>query len=96
MADSTLWWLLAGAAVAVELLTGTFYLLMLGIGMAVGLTAALVLGRLIRTQLFGVEPADPLIVAGAVIMLLGIGLAAGLIPGRRATQINVVSALRYE
>jgi membrane protein implicated in regulation of membrane protease activity len=40
MADSTLWWLLAGAAVIVELLTGTFYLLMLGIGMAAGALAA--------------------------------------------------------
>jgi membrane protein implicated in regulation of membrane protease activity len=40
MVDSTLWWLLAGAAVAVELLTGTFYLLMLGIGMAAGALAA--------------------------------------------------------
>jgi membrane protein implicated in regulation of membrane protease activity len=40
MADSTLWWLLAGAAVAVELLTGTFYLLMLAIGMVAGAIAA--------------------------------------------------------
>jgi membrane protein implicated in regulation of membrane protease activity len=40
MADSTLWWLLAGASVAVELLTGTFYLLMLGIGMVAGALAA--------------------------------------------------------
>jgi membrane protein implicated in regulation of membrane protease activity len=40
MADSTLWWLLAGAAVAVELLTGTFYLLMLAIGAAAGALAA--------------------------------------------------------
>lgn len=40
MSDSTLWWLLAGAAVAVELLTGTFYLLMLGIGMAAGAVTA--------------------------------------------------------
>jgi len=40
MADSTLWWLLAGAAVAVELLTGTFYLLMLGVGMVAGALAA--------------------------------------------------------
>ena len=39
MADTTLWWLLAGAAVAVELLTGTFYLLMLAIGMAAGALA---------------------------------------------------------
>jgi membrane protein implicated in regulation of membrane protease activity len=40
MADSTLWWLLAGAAVAIELLTGTFYLLMLAFGMAAGALAA--------------------------------------------------------
>jgi membrane protein implicated in regulation of membrane protease activity len=40
MADTTLWWLLAGMAVAVELLTGTFYLLMLGVGMAAGALAA--------------------------------------------------------
>jgi membrane protein implicated in regulation of membrane protease activity len=40
MADSTTWWLLAGAAVAVELLTGTFYLLMLAVGMAAGALAA--------------------------------------------------------
>lgn len=40
MAESTLWWLLAGAAVAVELLTGTFYLLMLAIGLAAGAITA--------------------------------------------------------
>jgi membrane protein implicated in regulation of membrane protease activity len=40
MAESTLWWLLAGAAVAVELLTGTFYLLMLAIGMVAGALVA--------------------------------------------------------
>ena len=40
MADSTAWWLLAGAAVAVELVTGTFYLLMLAIGLAAGALAA--------------------------------------------------------
>jgi membrane protein implicated in regulation of membrane protease activity len=40
MAESTLWWLLTGAAVAVELVTGTFYLLMLAIGLAAGAIAA--------------------------------------------------------
>jgi membrane protein implicated in regulation of membrane protease activity len=50
MADSTLWWLLAGAAVAVELLTGTFYLLMLGMGMAAGALAAHA-GASLSTQL---------------------------------------------
>lgn len=40
LADSTLWWLLTGAAVAVELVTGTFYLLMLAIGLAAAAIAA--------------------------------------------------------
>lgn len=40
MAESTVWWLLAGAAVALELVTGTFYLLMLAIGLAAGALAA--------------------------------------------------------
>lgn len=40
MADSTVWWLVAGAAVAVELATGTFYLLMLALGLAAGALAA--------------------------------------------------------
>lgn len=40
MPESTLWWLLTGIAVAVELLTGTFYLLMLAIGLAAAALAA--------------------------------------------------------
>lgn len=40
MADSTLWWLAAGALVAAELLTGSFYLLMLALGLAAGAVAA--------------------------------------------------------
>jgi membrane protein implicated in regulation of membrane protease activity len=40
MPESTIWWLLTGTAVAVELLTGTFYLLMLAVGLAAGALAA--------------------------------------------------------
>ncbi len=40
MSEPTVWWILAGAAVAVELMTGTFYLLMLAIGLAAGAVAA--------------------------------------------------------
>ena len=40
MADSTIWWLLAGGAVALELVTGTFYLLMMAIALATGALAA--------------------------------------------------------
>jgi len=40
MADSTLWWLIAGTAVGIELVTGTFYLLMLAVGLAAAAIAA--------------------------------------------------------
>ena len=50
MADSTLWWLLAGAAVAVELLTGTFYLLMFAIGLAAAAIAAHQVDELAQVQ----------------------------------------------
>ncbi len=40
MAESTLWWLLAGGLIALELLTGTFYLLMLSLGLVGGAIAA--------------------------------------------------------
>ena len=40
MAESSIWWLLTGAAVAVELMTGTFYLLMFAVGLAAAAIAA--------------------------------------------------------
>jgi membrane protein implicated in regulation of membrane protease activity len=40
MSESTIWWLLAGVAVAVELVTGTFYLLMIAVGFMAGAIAA--------------------------------------------------------
>jgi membrane protein implicated in regulation of membrane protease activity len=56
MADSTVWWLMTGAAVAVELATGTFYLLMLAIGLAAGALAAHA----------GVSPALQFVVAAVI------------------------------
>ena len=40
MDESTVWWLMAAALVALELFTGTFYLLMLAVGLAAGALAA--------------------------------------------------------
>lgn len=57
MAESTIWWLLAGAAVAIELATGTFYLLMLCMGMvAAAISAHLglpVTGQIITAAIVG-------------------------------------------
>ena len=57
MSESTVWWLLAGVLVALELATGTFYLLMLAVGMAAGALAAHaglpVTGQLVVSALVG-------------------------------------------
>lgn len=57
MAESTIWWLLAGALVALELISGTFYLLMLALGAAAGALAAhmglSLTGQLLSTALVG-------------------------------------------
>lgn len=50
MADSSIWWLLTGLAVAIELMTGTFYLLMFAIGLAAAALGAH-LGMSLSTQL---------------------------------------------
>jgi membrane protein implicated in regulation of membrane protease activity len=62
MEQATIWWVLTGAIVAVELLTGTFYLLMLSIGMVAGAIAAH-LGASSETQLVAAA-----IVGGGLVM----------------------------
>lgn len=63
MADSTFWWLLTGAAVTIELLTGTFYLLMLGLGlMAAALTAHLGLSLTVQMAVAAVAGAGAVVV----------------------------------
>jgi ABC-type lipoprotein release transport system permease subunit len=52
--------------------------------------------RLVRTQLFGVEPADPIVLAGAVLALLMLACCASFIPARRASRIDPMTALRQE
>ena len=50
MTESTIWWVLAGVVIAVELVTGTFYLLMLSMGLVAAAVAAH-LGAAVTTQL---------------------------------------------
>ena len=69
---------------------------MAGAGIAIGLAAAVVAGRLVASQLFGVKSADPKILAAAAAVLAVVAVVAALVPGRRAARINPVSALKYE
>ena len=71
-------------------------LVLLGIGLAVGLPAASLAARLVASQLFGLRVLDTISFALAVAVLLVVGLIAGLVPARRATQVNPIVALRSE
>ncbi len=66
------------------------------VGLLIGLPAAAAVSRLLRAQLFGIGPNDPLSFAGAVTTLALVAVAAGTIPARRASRIDPTAALRSE
>lgn len=71
-------------------------LTLVGAGVVVGLPLALGLSRLIKSQLFGMAPNDPLTLVVATLSLAIVACLAGLIPSLRATQVHPTQALRYE
>jgi predicted permease len=68
----------------------------LAIGLAIGLPAALGLGRLVRFQLVEIEPNDPVTMIGITVVLILVALASCLVPLRKATRVDPVIALRSE
>ena len=71
-------------------------LILVAIGLAIGIPVALVGGRLMRSQLYGVSAYDPLTLTGAVLILAASAALAGFIPARRAASIEPMNALRVE
>jgi ABC-type antimicrobial peptide transport system permease subunit len=67
-----------------------------GLGVMVGVTAALGLTRFLRHQLFGVSPLDPDALSAAILLLLGVALLASYLPARRAAKVDPMIALRAE
>jgi predicted permease len=65
-------------------------------GLGAGLAGALVLTRLIASQLFGVRPSDPLTIAAVVLLMIGAAAAAAYLPARRAARIDPINALRTQ
>jgi ABC-type antimicrobial peptide transport system permease subunit len=65
-------------------------------GVAIGLAAAFLLARLIRSLLFGVEVTDPTTFAGISLLLAMITLLACYIPAQRAARIDPMISLRCD
>jgi ABC-type antimicrobial peptide transport system permease subunit len=65
-------------------------------GIAIGLGSALLLSKLVDSQLFGIKAADPLVLGGSAAVLALVTLLAAFIPGWRASRIDPVRALKYE
>ncbi len=63
-------------------------------GAAIGVAGAVALARVLRSQLFGITPNDPLVLAAATALLLMVTAAACAIPAWRATRLEPSAALR--
>jgi predicted permease len=66
------------------------------IGLVIGLTAALALGRLLTAQLYEVSANNPALLGATSLTLAVVALLACLIPARRASLVNPIEALRTE
>jgi predicted permease len=66
------------------------------VGVAIGVGAALALGRLVESLLYGVTPRDPVAMTAAALGLLVAGVVASLAPGWRAAKVDPVVALSAE
>jgi predicted permease len=65
-------------------------------GLCCGLGASLAAGRLLSGLLYGVAAVDPVTILGVVLTLTTVAALASLVPARRATRVDPVTALRYE
>jgi predicted permease len=69
---------------------------LVGVGLAVGIPASMLLARVASSLLYGVSPKDVWAQMTAAGVLAAVGLAASSIPAYRASRINPLEALRYE
>jgi len=66
------------------------------LGLTIGAVAALALGRLMTSLIFGVKPTDPLTFLGVALLLALVAVLASIVPAYRAAKVDPMVALRYE
>ena len=66
------------------------------LGIILGLAAAYASARVVSSRLYGIEPDDPVILAGAAATVLAVVLLAYLIPALRASRLRPATALKAE
>jgi ABC-type antimicrobial peptide transport system permease subunit len=71
-------------------------LLLIGIGVALGVPAALALTSIVKSQLYGLQAHDPWTLGLATGVLVFVACAAGYLPALRASRVDPIKALRYE
>jgi predicted lysophospholipase L1 biosynthesis ABC-type transport system permease subunit len=71
-------------------------LILVVLGLAISLPAALAASRLLESLLFGVKPGDPRAIAAAVAILVSAALIASYLPARKASRIDPMTAVRHE
>jgi ABC-type antimicrobial peptide transport system permease subunit len=71
-------------------------LALVGVGLALGLSAAVAVTRLLAAMLFQVRPNDPLVYIGVAVLLGVVTLFAAYVPATRAGGIDPLTALRQE
>jgi len=69
---------------------------LVGVGVALGIVASLVLTRVLRSLLYEVSPTDPLTLAGTSALLVGVAALAAWLPALRASRVDPMGALRSE
>jgi putative ABC transport system permease protein len=85
---------LGASAARVQALVAARAMKLVATGLAIGVSASLLLTVPLRVMLAGVSPVDPLALAASAIVLLAGGVCASYLPAVRATQVDPMAALR--